>query len=97
MPANFVIKPFLEEHRAEMRSGDYKNAGELCDQALPGGTQSGNEKTPVQNPGFLSWMAAAEGKRPDLTMAGRAFMIIDRVGIMRVNTENIVNKTFRNL
>ncbi len=42
-------------------------------------------------------MAAAEGKRPDLTMAGRAFMIIGRVGIMRVNTENIVNKTFRNL
>jgi hypothetical protein len=42
-------------------------------------------------------MAAAEGERPDLTMAGRAFMIIDRVGIMRVNTENIVNKTFRNL
>jgi hypothetical protein len=36
-----------------------------------------------KNPGFLSWMAAAEGKRPDLTMAGRAFMIIGRVGIMR--------------
>ena len=59
MPANFVIKPFLEEHRAEMR------------------------KPRSKNPGFLSWMAAAEGKRPDLTMAGRAFMIIGRVGIMR--------------